>query len=405
MIKKTGLAFLVICLMLLCFGTGLAQAAGGPAILSSSTQAGFPASLTFKLSAQSDANITDIRLHYQVDRISFAQVTSEVSVAFTPATKVDTQWDWDMRKTGGLPPGTAISYWWTVTDANGKKVDSQTATVQFDDKRYPWRNIVRGQVTLYWYQGDDNFANILMSTAQQVMARLIGDTGARLTKPVRIYIYASAQDLQGSMIFPQEWTGGVTYTEFGIMAIGISPVQIDWGIKTIAHEFTHLIVHQIVLNPYNDLPTWLDEGMAMYNEGALDTQFLSVLNSSIAQNSLISVRSLASPFSAFPQTALLSYAESYSIVKYLIDTYGQAKMTALLDTFRQGSGYDEALQKVYGLNMDILNTGWRSSLIPGIQTKTALAPREKAEPALVGMIAGFRALFLGPGLALAAWDW
>ena len=37
-------------------------------------------------------------------------------------------------------------------------------------------------------------------------------------------------------------------------------------------------------------------------------------------------------------------------------------MFTLLDTFRQGSTYDDALQKVYGLDMDGLNTIWQASL-------------------------------------------
>jgi hypothetical protein len=58
----------------------------------------------------------------------------------------------------------------------------------------------------------------------------------------------------------------------------------------------------------------------------------------------------------------VDYAESYSIVSYLISTYGKDKMFALLNTFRQGSTYDGALQKVYGLNMDGLNTAWQATL-------------------------------------------
>jgi hypothetical protein len=46
-----------------------------------------------------------------------------------------------------------------------------------------------------------------MAAAQQALARLATDTGAELDKPVKIYIYASTNDLLGAMIAPQE-TGG-----------------------------------------------------------------------------------------------------------------------------------------------------------------------------------------------------
>jgi hypothetical protein len=198
-----------------------------------------------------------------------------------------------------------------------------------------------------------------MSAAQQALARLSQDTGAQLKKPVRLYIYASTQDLQGAMIFPQEWTGGATYAEYGTIAIGIATSNLNWGQRAIAHELSHLVTHQMVFNPYNDLPTWLDEGLAMYAEGVLETGFASSLKQAIATNSLISMRSLASPFSALPELATQSYAESFSIVEFLISQYGQEKMLALLNTFRQGSGWDAALVKVYDFDMDGLDKLWR----------------------------------------------
>ena len=143
-----------------------------------------------------------------------------------------------------------------------------------------------------------------MAAAQQALARLAEDTGAYLEKPVKIYIYANAQDLQGAMIYPQEWTGGVTFTRYGIIAIGIAPTNLDWGKRAIAHELTHLVIHQMTFNPYNDLPTWLDEGLAMYTEGQLEPEFATYLKKAIAENSLISVRSLSSPFSAYAEEVL-----------------------------------------------------------------------------------------------------
>jgi hypothetical protein len=189
-----------------------------------------------------------------------------------------------------------------------------------------------------------------------------------------MYIYGSNSDLLSSMIFPQEWSGGVAFTRYGCIAIGISSSNLDWGKGAIAHELTHLITEQMTLNPYNELPTWLDEGLAMYNEGPLDSSFTSYLNQAIKANNLISIRSLSSPFSAYADKSYLSYAESYSIVDFLISAYGGNKMFALLDTFRQGSTYDGALYKVYGFDMDGLNTVWQKSLTASAETVHASKP-------------------------------
>ena len=359
MINKARLLALAVCLFLALLVPSLVQAQGRLAILNSSAQAEFPLRLNFGLSAESDTNITDIRLHYRVEQVGFAQVTSEVYMEFVPASSVNINWSLEMIKIGGLPPGSSVEYWWTVEDARGDQVETAPVQVRFDDIRYPWQSLTEGKVIICWYQGDQSFAQELMLTAQQALARLAEDTGAELEKPVKLYIYANTQDLQGAMIYPQEWTGGVAFTRYGVMAIGIAPGNVDWGKRAVAHELTHLVIHQITLNPYIDLPVWLDEGLAMHTEGPLEAVFSSSLSGAIAENRLISVRSLSSPFSAYAEESVLSYAQSYSLVDFLITNYGRGKMLELLNTFRQGSSYDGALEGVYGFDMDGLDALWR----------------------------------------------
>ncbi len=359
MIKKISVLALAVCLLLAILSPPLVRAQGELAVLDSSAEAEFPYRLNFNLSARSDVNITDIRLCYAVECVSFAEVTSEAYIEFVPDTTVDVSWTLEMVMVGGLPPGSSVEYWWKVEDASGNKVETVPAPVQFDDLRYSWRSLIEGKVTIYWYDGDDSFAQELMTATQQALERLAEDTGAELEKPVKLYIYATSDDLRGAMIYPQEWTGGVAFTRQGIIAIGISSSNISWGKRTIAHELTHLVINQVTLNPYNDLPLWLDEGLAMYNEGELGSAFADSLEQAIAEDSLISVQSLSSPFSAYVDKALLSYAQSYSLVEFLIASYGQAKMLELLNTFKEGSGYDAALEKVYGFDMDGLDSLWR----------------------------------------------
>jgi len=360
MIKKIGLLALILGLFLAVLGPASVQAGEGLAVRESSVEVDFPLRLSFNLKAQSDVDITEIRLHYTVDRESFAYVVSEVYLEFEPAPTVEVGWSWDMRKTGGLPPGSSLEYWWTVEDARGARIETEPARVQVDDARYAWRSLTEGKVTIHWYEGDESFARGLMEVAQEALVRLAESTGAELEKPVNIYIYAGAQDLQGAMIFPQEWTGGVAFTRYSTIAIGIAPGEVSWGRRAMAHELTHLVIHQVVFNPYSDLPTWLDEGIAMYAEGPLEPVFAALLNKATEEGNLISVRSLSSPFSAFAEQSALAYAQSYSLVKFLVENYGQSQMLELLHTFREGSGYDEALLRVYGFDMDGLDSLWRS---------------------------------------------
>lgn len=368
MVKKVGLLALLLCLLVVLVSPGLVAAQTDITILGGSAKVGFPLRLDFSISVQSPATITDIRLHYKVDQISFADVTAEIPLEFNPANRVEATWTLDTRKSGGMPPGTAVTYWWTVKNGRGSSIETKPVSLNFDDNRYSWRKTTEGKVTILWYEGNDSFARELMRAAQTTLGLLARDTGAQLEKPVRIYIYASARDLQGAMIFPREWTGGVTFTRFGTISIGISTSELAWGSRAMAHELTHLVTNQVTLNAYGDTPVWLDEGLAMNFEGPIEAPFANALARAIAENRLFSVRSLASPFSANVEEAILGYAESHSIVAFLIRDYGQAKMLELLNTFRQGATYDGALIKVYGFDMDGLNTLWRQRIMPGVKT-------------------------------------
>ena len=97
----------------------------------------------------------------------------------------------------------------------------------------------------------------------------------------------------------------------------------------------------------------------MYAEGEMLPTFAAYLEQAVLYDTLISVRSLASPFSALSQKSYLSYAQSLSLVQFLIDSYGQESMYELLGVFKQGSGYDAALEAVYGFDTDGLEALWR----------------------------------------------
>jgi len=365
---KKKVLFFVLAVVLLASGIipGAVRAEDGPAVLSSTAEMDFPSSLTFDISARSGTDITDIRLHYTVDRMKHVNVIAEAVIAFTPGRNVTARHVMDMRQTGGMPPGSVLTYWWTVTDASGQFTETLPQRVNIVDGRYNWHSLKEGLVTLYWYKGDDAFAEELMDAAQQALGRLDENSGATLEKPVSLYIYANSSDLQGSMIFPQEWTGGVAFTEYGIIAIGIGTgaSELAWGKRAISHELPHLVVHQVTFNPYNQVPPWLDEGLAMNSEGELESQFAWVLENAITNDSLISVRSLSSPFSAYADQSILAYAESYEIVRYLIDEYGREKMFELLGVFSEGSSYGEALMTVYGFDMEELNALWQAAPVP-----------------------------------------
>lgn len=326
-------------------------------IISSTTDNSFPSSLTFSIEVQGPDEISQIVLRYKVRKISLAQVATEVEPEFEGGNRVEASWTWDTRK-ASLPPGAEIQYQWLVKDSAGRKAQTSWETLVFQDSRHDWETLFKGNVSLYWYIGSQSFAQQLMDAAQAGLDKLAADTGAHLERAVKIYIYGSTKDLLDSLIYPQTWTGGAAFTEYGILAIGIAPENLEWGKGAMVHELAHLVTYQMTFNPYGDIPTWLNEGISMYAEGTLEEGYQSALAQAVSEGKLISVQSLSSSFPADPERATLAYAESYSLVDFLIHTYGQEKMLELLAVFKEGTSYDNALQKVYSFNTSGLEERW-----------------------------------------------
>ena len=361
MYKRFGILAIILTLaagLLAGLAPGITMAAGDISVVSSTVTPQFPDALTFNIKATSGASIVDVRLHFTVERDSFASVVTEEKLSFTAATSIAAAYEWDMRQSGGLPTGTVVDFWWTITDNSGKTLTTTEQKVSFDDTRYTWKSITQNNITIHWYSGGAALAQTLMDTALQGLVSLKASTGASLSRPVSIYIYDNSNDMLGAMIFAQDWTGGATYPSYSTIVLGVNSSNLDWGEGALVHELAHMVNYQMTSNPYNDLPTWLDEGLAMYAEGELDSSFQMSLIVALADDSLFTVRSMSSPFSTDATLSYQEYAESYSIIDFLISEYGQAKMTALLGVFHQGSTYDGALMEVYGFDMDGLYAKW-----------------------------------------------
>lgn len=367
-----GLRSPLISLLLLALLLGLASPAlaQDPPALEAQVVADFPTSITFKLRAQGQESITRAVLRYRLERESCFEEIIERHPSYTPAPRAEVSWVWDMRKSGGLPPGAMLTYEWLVSDAQGHRAATPPRFFSFADTRHPWKGVGSGKVALLWYEGNEAFARRLLEAASGAMERLRADTGVEIEQGVRVFIYNGSAALREARVFPQEWEGGVAFPDYGVAALGVAPPQLAWGERAVAHELAHLAIFQASDSCFMDPPPWLSEGIAMWAEGRMEASFSSRLRKAIEEDRLISVRSLSSSFPPDTEAALLSYAQSYSLVDFLVRSYGREKVAPLLRTIGQGHTADEALLQVYGFDSRGLEERWRKD----IGAKPAPAP-------------------------------
>ena len=241
----------------------------------------FPDSITLRATLKSDAPITSVVLEYGTGELTCGTVLAKAFPQYTPATSVDVEWIWEMKQSGSLPPGTSLWWRWRYTDENGVESLSEKKTVTWIDSKHNWQTLTSGFINLHWYSGDQSFAQDLLNAAELGLERLEVDAGLQPDAPIHLYIYGNTEDMRDAILYEPGWTGGLAYPGHNIVIIGISERDIEWGRSTIAHELTHVLVGHLTFSCLGDVPTWLNEGLAVYGEGELDENSKTQLNEAI----------------------------------------------------------------------------------------------------------------------------
>jgi hypothetical protein len=391
------LAPLVLALALLTMVCPLVMAQEGIAVTADTYEYSFSEQIVFRLVAESGSEISEITLFY---RFGSAAVTNYVYPEFDPARQVEAEYAWRLQR-GEVPPGSDIEYYWRIEDAAGNTLETEPVTFTYMDDRFTWESLTEGKIILYWYDTDQTFGQGLLNSVVESLARLEENVGVELEKPVKIIVYQSKADMQeafisqGTIFEEQIITLGTVVAPDTVLLLGTHP-DVD---ITIAHELTHVVVGLAIEDRLNDIPAWLNEGLAMYNEGKLRNSNAQALKKGIRENKLLSVRSLTA-LTGNPDEINLFYGEVYSVVDFLLKTYGKEKMSELLKVFKEGALTDDALMEVYGFDQDEMDAQWRESIgaPPRGEVEEGITPEvpEAKEPA-GGICWG--AL---PGLALAA---
>jgi hypothetical protein len=340
-------------------------AAQGVTFGASEVRPQFPERIDFRATiAGGTADIADVRLYYGHVQ---DPVRTMARPTFARGRQVEATFTLNTRERY-LPPGSEIEYFWSARDATGARVESPRQRFTYLDERHQWKSRSLGLVTLRWYAGDDAFAQDVLDTAQRTLDRLKQQVGVEPTQPIAIIFYGSnAEFAQALPPNSAEWIGGQAYPALNLIIAGVRP---DGGAarevrRMIPHELSHIVLHQATDNPYNTPPTWLDEGLAVYNQETADGRFPGLIRDAARAGKLIPLRALNSSFPLNPNEALLSYAQSASVVEFLIKQHGTAKASALVAVFREGVAYDEAVQRSLGATLEEIDAQWRASLGQG----------------------------------------
>jgi hypothetical protein len=347
-----------------------ASAQGGIEVTATDVVNSFPEEVVFRLSAHSEATIEEVTLHYEILPDG---VMAYGRPDFTPAERV--QVDFHLKGNDPprsyLAPGTQIDYFWEVEDGAGNKLTTEPTTFVYEDIRFSWESASEGNVSVYWYEGSRSSAESSLEVARETLDEMSALLGATVDYPVKIWIYDSYEDMLPALVQRSEAHAQRVVILGERVSSDTVLLQGEGAGDTLRHELTHIVTHVAGEGPYGSMPTWLDEGTAMYGQSEPGEGYTSALDRAVERDSLLSVRSMTSPTGDASKVSLF-YGQAWSLVDFLIETHGPTKFAELFATFKEGSTVDKALLKVYGFDQDGFEDAWRASL--------GLPPRERPTP-------------------------
>jgi len=384
--KRTLHALLIVAVLAMFAGTTAtmvrAQSGEVVTVLSSSAESQFPEGMTFKLDIESELRIEDVRVTFEIgDSGTTTYAYLELDQTTRPLVNGELFHRTNSRDRY-IPPGTMIRYWFEITDENGDSHLTDPVSWRFDDARFEWEEVTLGAVTILYHGPVRTRAERLAEAAVESLGLMGRVTGSEIETPIIMTLYNNNAEMIGAVVSRSLATSRELITE-GQAFDSESVVLVLAGrsdIGTATHEMTHILVARAARTS-GTVPLWLNEGLAEYGNLDKTVSYERFLEWAIGTDRLLLLKTLRS-FPGDPNLTLVAYGQGRSVVKYMIDDYGEAKMAELLQTLGTGIGISGALQAVYGFNIDGLENLWRASVgaEPYIEPTPGPTPTPAAEP-------------------------
>ncbi|MBI1822083.1 MAG: tetratricopeptide repeat protein [Nitrospirae bacterium] len=182
------------------------------------------------------------------------------------------------------------------------------------------------------FEGEEN--KEIAQKVSEILEAAYRDIGSifyqKSFRPVIVILYSDK--LFRETVHSPSWAGGIYDGKIRIPVQGSA--KDPEGLRRILyHEYTHAVLFQLTPSP---IPTWLNEGLAMYFEGNHSmNNALQIVDSARREGRLIPLRRLQGTFMDMDaNTSELAYQESRIAVQNLIDHYSIKRIRDVLERYR-----------------------------------------------------------------------
>ena len=219
-------------------------------------------------------------------------------------------------------------------------------------------------IHIYYPEKREQLAVITLNTIQNKRPQLQRVFGEN-SRPIRVYICDSQsafEQLAGHHL--PYWTAAVTIFPKQIIVLktpGLTNTTLRQYRETVEHEFIHL--YQGLFVPLNITPAWFNEGWADYISRPYDIQSRIILSRAIIKNRVIPLSKLADFLTYNHVQAELAYAESSSLIEFLLVVYGEHIIHDIFSDMAITKNFYVTLQRLTDTEIDIFEYRWKQYIV------------------------------------------
>ncbi len=347
----------------------------------------FPQFLRFRLTATDPGGVTDVSLRYRITGSgTLARAKPETFEPVPAGSDARIEVRISTGTLGYIPVGSEFVYHWELVLEDGTVLEGESDTFVYLPPGEDWRSAHNDFMRVYYHGDRESIALRYLEAAERTYARMGRLLQTELeVVPVKTVLFASEADLEEAQPNRSEVYDAATFLCGSQVANNIIfVIDRSCGTRdrsdTLRHEFTHILVEAAGESALGKIPSWLNEGTAVYSQTEPGRSFTDPFEVALAIDRLIPFSTMFSS-SGDPSDVGLFYGQSYAMVRFLIDEGGEESFARLFATIKAGNRFDRAIETVYGWTLDEFENEFRAyHELPTREPATAEPAREQPTP-------------------------
>ena len=227
------------------------------------------------------------------------------------------------------------------------------------DVKSPYRRIVQDGITVFCADEDLIFGKEILSLIRSEIPRMGPRLGLRTSPDVYVLIAESEHTFNRvtASAIP-DW--GIGAADAGSGFIFLKSPRFagsnDHMYAVAKHELVHVLVGSVTSG--YETPRWFDEGLAQVLSDERSMRFSLRLARSVQAQDVIRLNEIDEVLTFQKQRAALAYGTAHAAVDFLIRTYGESAVPAILQRLGAGQSMSEAMRASIRLTQGDFESAW-----------------------------------------------